>query len=192
MEEENRLQTASTKADLDAERIAEQIMEEQELEKVQDLTHLFNVAQIKKQVVRTLAYNRVLDGITNQMQERIEKRADQFSNKDLLDYAKVMSDNIDKAQKQIQTVDTTPMIQINQQTNIVNVDKGAEEELDRDSKRRVMEAAKAALEFLKNQQAQQITEENSDENLETEEGESVYENEEVPLLIEEQTETEVE
>lgn len=69
------------------------------------------------------------------MQERLDKRADQFSNKDLLDYAKVITDSMDKAQKQIQTVDSSPMIQINQQNNTVVVE---DSELDRESRRKIM------------------------------------------------------
>lgn len=186
-ETENKIQLASIKADQDAENIAQQILDETELEKVQDLTHLFNVSQIKKQVVRTLAYNKLLDGITEQMQERVDKRADQFSNKDLLDYAKLMADNIDKAQKQIQTVDATPMIQINQQNNVVNVN--GDDVLDRDSRRRIMEAAKAAMEFLKNQQEQkEIVEnqENISENCENDTDEVVYGSDGVEMLSNEE------
>lgn len=72
------------------------------------------------------------------MKERLDKRADQFSNKDLLDYAKVITDSMDKAQKQIQTVDSSPMIQINQQNNTVVVE---DSELDRESRRKIMLAA---------------------------------------------------
>ena len=72
------------------------------------------------------------------MGERLDKRADQFSNKDLLDYAKLVADSMDKAQKQINTIDSTPMIQINQQNNNIVVPG---EDLDRDSRMRVIEAA---------------------------------------------------
>lgn len=144
----SKLQIASKKIDRNAENIARRISREKTLEGVQDLTHLFNVAQAKKQVIRTLTYNQLLDSITEQMQERLTKRADQFSNKDLLDYAKVVSEGIDKAQKQIQSVDTTPMIQINQQNNTLVVDDGG---LDRESRRKVIEAARAAMEYLQSQ-----------------------------------------
>lgn len=82
------------------------------------------------------------------MGERLDKRADQFSNKDLLDYAKLVADSMDKAQKQINTIDSTPMIQINQQNNNIVVPG---EDLDRDSRMRVIEAAQAALKLLQEQ-----------------------------------------
>lgn len=112
------------------------------------------------------------------MKERLDKRADQFSNKDLLDYAKVITDSMDKAQKQIQTVDSSPMIQINQQNNTVVVE---DSELDRESRRKIMLAAQAAMEFLKSQgtlpKEQEVFEEDSEnisENVNFEDEEVVY------------------
>lgn len=112
------------------------------------------------------------------MQERLDKRADQFSNKDLLDYAKVITDSMDKAQKQIQTVDSSPMIQINQQNNTVVVE---DSELDRESRRKIMLAAQAAMEFLKSQgtlpKEHEVFEEDSEnilENVNFEDEEVVY------------------
>lgn len=136
------------------ESIVHQIIQEESLEGVQDLTHLFNITQVKKQVMRNLAYNNLLDKITNQMGERLDKRADQFSNKDLLDYAKVVQDGIDKAQKQIQSIDTAPMIQVNTQNNIT-IQSG--DELDRESRQRVIEAAKVAMSLLMSQSQQQMS-----------------------------------
>ena len=178
IEQLNKLQVASRKVDRNAEAVARKIAREKTLEGVQDLTHLFNVAQVKKQVISTLEYNQLLDSITQQMKERLDKRADQFSNKDLLDYAKVITDSMDKAQKQIQTVDSSPMIQINQQNNTVVVE---DSELDRESRRKIMLAAQAAMEFLKSQgtlpKEQEVFEEDSEnilENVNFEDEEVVY------------------
>ena len=178
IEQLNKLQVASRKVDRNAEAVARKIAREKTLEGVQDLTHLFNVAQVKKQVIRTLEYNQLLDSITQQMKERLDKRADQFSNKDLLDYAKVITDSMDKAQKQIQTVDSSPMIQINQQNNTVVVE---DSDLDRESRRKIMLAAQAAMEFLKSQgtlpKENEVFEEDSEnilENVNFEDEEVVY------------------
>lgn len=181
IEQLNKLQVASRKVDRNAEAVARKIAREKTLEGVQDLTHLFNVAQVKKQVIRTLEYNQLLDSITQQMKERLDKRADQFSNKDLLDYAKVITDSMDKAQKQIQTVDSSPMIQINQQNNTVVVE---DSELDRESRRKIMLAAQAAMEFLKSQgtlpKEHEVFEEDSENILENDD----FGNEEVVYNIE--------
>ena len=74
------------------------------------------------------------------MEERLTKRADQFSNKDLLDYMDKMTGALEKAQKQVQDVDPTPAIQINQQ-NINLGDSG----LSRESRQNVMDAVASIL-----------------------------------------------
>lgn len=77
------------------------------------------------------------------MEERLTKRADQFSNKDLLDYMDKMAGALEKAQKQVQDVDPTPAIQINQQ----NINLG-EAGLSRESRQNVMDAVASILKRL--------------------------------------------
>lgn len=77
------------------------------------------------------------------MEERLTKRADQFSNKDLLDYMDKMTGALEKAQKQVQDVDPTPAIQINQQ----NINLG-DSELSRESRQNVMDAVASILKRL--------------------------------------------
>lgn len=77
------------------------------------------------------------------MEERLTKRADQFSNKDLLDYMDKMTGALEKAQKQVQDVDPTPAIQINQQ----NINLG-EAGLSRESRQNVMDAVASILKRL--------------------------------------------
>ena len=90
-----------------------------------------------------MAYDDLLDHITNQMTQRIVQRGDQFSNKDLLDYANSITSSLEKAQKQIKGVDEIPMIQINQQNNTIIADS-----LDAESQQRVELAIKSILEKL--------------------------------------------
>lgn len=79
------------------------------------------------------------------MSERVTKRADQFSNRDLLDYMTTMNNSLERARKQINSVDETPMITLNQQNNTVILDPDS---LDRDSKKRVADAVKSILKKL--------------------------------------------
>ena len=108
---------------------------------MKDLVSLFNLTHTKKQMLRTLTYDELLDHITKQMEERVVKRADQFSNRDLLDYLNAMNTSLEKAQKQISDVDAIPVIQLNQQNNIINVgnaDIGAN--LPKESRERILAA----------------------------------------------------
>lgn len=124
--------------------IAQKIVVETDTSKVKDLTQLFNAAHVKKQVLRSMAYDNLLDHIQNQMTERIVQRGDQFSNKDLLDYANSVTTHLEKAQKQILGVEDIPLIQFNQQNNTVIT-----ETLDVESQQRVENAINAFLKRIK-------------------------------------------
>ena len=130
------------------EKIVADILAQEDPDKMKQLIGYFNMAQSKKDVLRTLSYNQLLDAVTDQMNERVTKRADQFSNKDLLDYMNTMNSSLDRARKQINSVDDTPVITFNQQNNTVIV---GEDTLDRESKRRVADAVKSILKKLDQQ-----------------------------------------
>lgn len=115
--------------------LAQEIINEQQLPKVQDLTHLFNLNQAKKNVLRVMKLNNLLDKVSDQMIERFEKRPGEFSNTDLLNYMQVTQNAIDRAQKQLNLVDESPAISLTQ----VNVNV-TENKFDRESRAKITEA----------------------------------------------------
>lgn len=122
--------------------IAQSIINEDSVDKVKDLTHLFNLMQAKKNVLRVMKMNALLDTVTEQMSERFEKRPGEFSNADLLNYMNVVQNAIDRANKSITQVDDTPAITL-QQNNTVNVN--IEDTFDRDARERIADAVRAIL-----------------------------------------------
>lgn len=140
---ENELTTSSANLEKDTQALVNDILNEKDPKKIKDLTYLFNIAQTKKSVLRAVNLNNLLDKVNDQMEERLTKRADQFSNKDLLDYMDKMTGALEKAQKQVQDVDPTPAIQINQQ----NINLG-EAGLSRESRQNVMDAVASILKRL--------------------------------------------
>lgn len=133
------------KLKLSTEQIASDIVNANDAKEVKDLVTLFNLAQVKKNIIRTLKYNDLLDLVSESMLERFIKRPDEFSHKDLIDYMNTLTNALDKSAKGVQTVDTENIIQqITNQQNIqvnVNNDSG----LDRESRERVTEAIQAIL-----------------------------------------------
>ena len=121
------------------EELAQKIVEEKDLEEVKNLTHAFNLNQMKKNVMRVLKFNSLLDKVSDQMLERFEKCPGQFSNDELLSYLSTTQNAIDRANKSIALVDEAPAIQINQ----VNIN--SESDIDRESKERIMRAVQALL-----------------------------------------------
>lgn len=122
--------------------IAQEIINEDDIDTIKDLTHLFNLNQAKKNVIRVMKLNGLLDTVSDKIIERFEKYPDNFSSADLLNYLQVTQNAIDKANKNLSLVEETPVIQVNH-NNQVNVN--IIDNYDRDSKERVMEAIKAIL-----------------------------------------------
>lgn len=122
--------------------IAQEILDEQDIERVKDLTNLFNLNAQKRNVMRVIKMNELLDKVTDQVVERFEKRPDNFSNEDLIKYMQVTENAIDRANKNLNLVEETPAIQYLQQNNVnITIDNG----LDRDARERVMDAVRAFL-----------------------------------------------
>ena len=127
-------------------KVTNELIEEQDLDKVKNLTKLFNLNQAKRNAIRVMKLNSLLDKVGDQMIERFDKKPGEFSNKELLDYMSVVQSTIDRANKSIELVDQTPAIVINQQNNQVNIDNSPV--LDRESRMRVVEAVKGIMKTL--------------------------------------------
>lgn len=109
-----------------------------------ELIDVFNENQKKKTLVRVNKLNDLLDVITDQALARFTQRPDEISNKELFDGLKVVQDLIERGQKQASGVEEAPLIQVNQQTNEVNIG-GSSGNLSRDSRERVKTAVLGLL-----------------------------------------------
>ena len=112
-----------------------------------DLVSLFNLNQSKKNALRIIKLTGLLEKIEDQAIERFNKKPDQMSNQELLEYLKAIENSIDRSQKYVNEAESKPMIQLNQQNNI-NIDAGSQ--LDRESKEKVIETIKAILGGIEN------------------------------------------
>lgn len=124
--------------------LAENILKESDLDEIKRLTQLFNLNQAKKNVLRVLKLNSLLDKVSDQMLERFEKRPGEFSNSDLINYMTVTQNAIDRANKSLNLVNETPAIQVN-----VSVDNDSIKSIDKESKERIMAAVNAILQKSK-------------------------------------------
>ena len=145
-----------------------QIITETDEHKAKELTQLFNANQNKKTLVRVNKLSDLLDTITDQALARFTARPDEISNKELFDGLKVVQDLIERGQKQVSGAGETPLIQINQQTNEVNVG-GTASTLNRDSRERVKAAVLGLLDSITTKQPSSL---NSDDVVNIDEVES--------------------
>jgi len=161
MEENNQITTIDTKSlDSKTADVAQQIIDEENIDKIKDLTHLFNLNITKKNVLRAMKLNGLLDTVSDKMIERFEKTPDNFSNADLLNYMNVVQNSIDKTNKTLGLVDDTPAIQII--NNEVNVE--ADTSLNRESRRKVLEYVNAVLTQAQQQDTIEIIQDEEGEN----------------------------
>jgi len=149
-QEKKELGTALATVDstaLSAESLAliNQIIAEADVQKTKDLTYLFNINQNKKTMVRMNKLNDLQDDLVEQFAKRISERPDEISNQELMQGLKVVQDMLERGQQQIQEVNEKPLIQINQQTNNLNVGDGAITELNRESREKVKNAVMTLL-----------------------------------------------
>lgn len=127
--------------------LIEKIICETDEQKSRDLTQLFNANQNKKTMVRVNKLSDLLDTITDQALARFTTRPDEISNKELFDGLKVVQDLIERGQKQVSGAGEVPLIQVNQQTNEVNIGSSPSS-LNRDSRERVKSAVMSLLDSI--------------------------------------------
>lgn len=121
--------------------LQQRILNETDGDQLQKVVDLFNLNIKKKDVLRNGKLSQLQDKISEQIGERIENHADEFSNKDLLDYFKVIQDTIGKSDNLI-TQENIPAIQFNQQNVNIQV---AGTELSRESKDKVINKVRELL-----------------------------------------------
>ena len=117
-------------------------------EELKEVTSLFNLNMTKKEMARVLQQDELLDLVLKQAGDRLRKRPDELSTKDLIDYMNVFQNNVNKTQAIVDKVESQPMIQINDNKKVV-VSVGG---LDRDSSNNVIDAIKDILKDLNSSQ----------------------------------------
>ena len=113
--------------------IAQEILDASSLEDTQKLVKLFNLTQAKKNVIRVLKLNELLDNVQVEIISRFEEKPELFTNGDLIDYFQVTQTAIDRANKSLNLIEDIPAVQINQ----VNIIK-EESKLSKDSVNKVI------------------------------------------------------
>ena len=150
------------------EKIVTDIIKAPNQKELQEQFDLFNINQSKKNALRIIKLNSLLDKVEDQAIERFEKRPDQVSNKELLEYMQVVAGQIDRSQKYIETIKDKPMIKVTDRSQQVNINIGTE--LNRDSKERVMDAIQGLLKQLNSDQDNNVI----DADFSTSEEKTVY------------------
>lgn len=124
----------------DTNELEAQLLEEDNIDNIKAIIDIFNLNIKKKNIIRTNKLNELQDKVYSEINERLSNNAYAFSNKDLLEYFKVMQDTINKSEIDSEQV-ITPNIQVNQ--NNLNITMGTE--LNRESRQKITDAIKNIL-----------------------------------------------
>lgn len=124
----------------DSEELEIRLLEEDNIDNIKAIIDLFNINIKKKNIIRTSKLNELQDKVYNQIDERLTSSANTFSNKDLLEYFKVMQETINKADVDSEKV-TAPSIQVNQN----NLNISMRSELTRESRQKITNAIKSII-----------------------------------------------
>lgn len=122
-------------------------------EELEKQFQLFNMNQVKKNALRIIKLNDLLTKVEDQALERFEKRPDQVSNKELLDYMNAVSNQIEKAQNFNKETLSTEVggIKIKQEKTEVNINVAPV--LNRNEKDRVVDVISILLNQMKKPQS---------------------------------------
>lgn len=144
MEENKELIKPSTKdkLDNDTSKVINKILKEKDPNELKNLTQLFALTQVKKNILRSSTLNSIIDKTTEEMLARLEKHPGEFSHTDLINYLQAAQNTIEKTNKLKDDLSTIQPI-YNQQNNQVNIIAGSE--LSRESKENVIDFFKKLL-----------------------------------------------
>lgn len=130
----------------DTNEIVNRIATAETVDELKEYVNLFHLSLAKKEASRALTQSELVDLLLDQAGERIKKRPDEMSNKDILDYLHTFQDSIDKSSKTLETkiVEAPPLTlnQTHQEINI-NINDGKSVSIDDDARLRILEVINA-------------------------------------------------
>ena len=127
--------------------LSEQLINESNPTQLENIINLFNVSFQKKNILRIQKLNELQDKIQTQIEKRLDNKIDEFSNKDLIDYFKVMQDSIIKNSDNAEMQNAKVIQIIQNQTNVQN-NLQESEPLSRESKEKISKAVQLMLSKL--------------------------------------------
>ena len=124
------------------EELETRILESDDISELNSIINIFNLNIQKQNILRNSKLSQLQDMITDEISDRIQNQSVGFTNQDLLTYFKTIQDTLTKSDNTLNKIDV-PAIQFNQ--NNVNINVADKTILNRDSRRKVLEAINSML-----------------------------------------------
>ena len=119
--------------------IKTQLIQETDPDELKTIIDIFNLNIHKKDLLRSVKIDALQDKIIDQIEQRMDKHSGEFSNKDLIDYFKLLSDSKYKSSDSLDSI-SIPAITYNNQINI-----NMEDTLARDARQRILDVVNAII-----------------------------------------------
>ena len=144
-----------------SDQVLQDILQADSYEEIQNLAPLFKAYQIKREVARSSALNDVQDALVSQMNERLQKCPNNFSNSDLAVWMKTVQQASEASQKTVSQADNLPEVSYHQ-TNNTQVNVNIADSLSSESRKKIVNFIQQALQAAeKSDNSEEIIEENS-------------------------------
>lgn len=115
-----------------------QLRDANDKDDIEQILNIFNLNLKKKELLRLSKLSDLQDSITDQVEQRLNRHADEFSNRDLIDYFKAFQDTITKTNK---SADEIPVVQITQNQLNINV----QPEFNQDERQRILSTVRQII-----------------------------------------------
>lgn len=128
--------------------VVEDIVGANDPQSFQQLTAIFNQNIAKKNMIRVLKLNGVLDKLSEEALNRVLYDSHNIEDKDLISYLKTIQDIIDKSTKSTEIISEQTPISLNQTNNVINITNTPQ--LPPDSRQKVLNVVEEILKMSNN------------------------------------------
>ena len=140
MDEKNEITpVANLKLTLEGNDLTNQIIEEKDASKLEDLTKLFLLNKKKKDLARINKLSNLIDTIDNEVIARMNEEPESFNNDQLVKYMTATQQIVDNT---TQSIEAVPLVQINTQKSEIHIDDSG---LNKESRAKVLEVITSIL-----------------------------------------------
>lgn len=127
----------------DSNQIIENTIKSNNIDEIKNLTQLFNINSIKKNMLRVNELNELMDLANREALDRFKKYAPFMEDRDIANYMKIFQQSLINSQNIINSVDEKPIAQINIQNNVITHENDTT--LSKESRDKILNVVQALM-----------------------------------------------
>ena len=132
--------------------IADEILNETDLTKIKALQHLFKVNATKRETLRIIKLQELLDNVEDKLIERVSEHPEYLNTDEWIKLQQITQNSLDRSYKMITDINNQPGVEMPTTVNLTYVDAGG----DKDSRERIQKAVLSMLTKAKDEKKEEI------------------------------------